>query len=64
MTTKKELLNWARVQCFEHPLLREEIMDFVQLAIDEIDEGGSTENEINLCINSINELIEEQKEKK
>lgn len=64
MNSKKELLSWARVQVFEHPSLQEEIMDFVQLAIDEIDNGESPQNEIDLCVNSINELIEEQKEKK
>lgn len=64
MNTKEELLTWARVQIFEHPSLKEEIMDFVKLAFDEIESGESKQNEISLCVESINELIEEQKEKK
>ena len=42
----------------EHPKLKEEILDLYQLCLDEIEEGGSRENEIYLCLSSIEDLIE------
>lgn len=38
------------------PTNKEEIMDLLQLAIDEIESGESEPNEINLCVGAIEEL--------
>lgn len=43
----------------EYPQLKEQISDFYYLAIDEINEGGSESHEVQLAINSIDELIKE-----
>ena len=40
-----------------HPELSEDINDFAQLAIDEIEDGGSVENELSLFISEIKNLI-------
>lgn len=42
-----------------HPDLKNSIKDFFQLALDEIEEGGSVTNECSLAYNSIEELITE-----
>lgn len=42
----------------QYPNLKMEILDFFWLCVDEIHDGGSEQHEINLAINSINELIE------
>lgn len=46
-------------QIAKHPSLKEEILDFYELAITEILEGSSSTHEIELCLQSINDLIEE-----
>lgn len=56
----KRLLNYANNFIKEHPQLKEEVMEFVQLAYDEIEEGGSKEHEIDLAISSIDELLDEE----
>ena len=43
-----------------YPSLKEEILDFYDLAITEIEDGASATNEINLCLNSIIELKQEK----
>lgn len=53
----KEMIAWAREKAKACPKLKEEIFDYVQLALDEIEDGASEQNEINLCINEIEELI-------
>lgn len=55
----KELIEWARAKAKACPNLKEEIEDFVQLAIDEIEDGASISNEIHLCMSDIEELIKE-----
>lgn len=42
----------------QYPSLKEEIIDLYQLCLDEIAEGGSEMNEVELCISEINNLIE------
>lgn len=42
----------------QYPSLKEEIIDLYQLCLDEISEGGSEMNEVELCISEINNLIE------
>lgn len=43
-------------QIQENPSLKEEILDFYELAITEIEDGGSSQHEISLCLESINQL--------
>jgi len=40
-----------------YPELEEEINDFAQLALDEIEDGASSYNELSLFISEINNLI-------
>jgi hypothetical protein len=40
-----------------YPQHKREIMDLYQLCLDEIEEGGSVQHEINLCRNEIESLI-------
>ena len=46
-------------QIVKYPLLKEEILDFYELAINEIEESGSPIHEIELCLESIKQLIDE-----
>jgi len=55
----EELVQWARSLKNEHPNKFDEIWDFVSLCQDEIEEGGSPTHEIELCKESIRQLIEE-----
>jgi hypothetical protein len=55
--TKIDLIQHARKLSVTHPHLKDEIYDFVYLAIDEIDEGGSEMHEVELALNDINQLI-------
>jgi len=41
------------------PKLKDEIDDLVNLALDEIEDGASVQNEISICMSEINELINE-----
>jgi hypothetical protein len=56
-------LNYLKAFCrekiAEHPDLKEQIFELYILAQDEIEEGGSTFQEVGLAIESINQLIEE-----
>ena len=54
-----ELVQWARGLKNQHPDKFDEIWDFVSLCQDEIEEGGSPAHEIQLCKESIRQLIEE-----
>lgn len=42
------------------PQHKEEILEYYQLALDEIEQGGSVENEISLCISDIDQLIDDE----
>ena len=57
-----ELVQWAREFKNSHPDKFSEIWDFVSLCQDEIEEGGSPDHEIELCKESIRQLIEEEEE--
>lgn len=57
----QDFKKWVQDQTNLYPNLKTEILDFFWLCIDEIHDGGSKQHEINLAINSINELIEESK---
>lgn len=54
-----ELVQWARALKNEHPDKFDEIWDFIDLCADEIEQGGSPTHEIELCKESIRQLIEE-----
>lgn len=43
----------------KYPQIKSEVNDFYRLCLDEIEEGGSEENEISLCRNSVQELVDE-----
>ena len=48
-------------ECIEkHPHLKSEILELESLCESEIEEGGSESHEIELCKNSVNELIGEK----
>jgi hypothetical protein len=53
------LKGFCREKIAEHPELKEQIVDLYYLAQNEIEEGGSTFQEVGLAIESINQLIEE-----
>lgn len=53
----EELRKWVSEKMNQYPELRSDIRDLYQLCLDEIEEGGSESHEIDLCINSINDLI-------
>ena len=55
----EELVKYCLEVIAKHPELEEEVNDFFQLCQDEIEQGGSKQHEIDLCIGSIEELIEE-----
>jgi hypothetical protein len=55
----KDLIEWAKEKAKACPKLKDYIDDYVQLAIDEIEEGSSVSHEIQLCMSDINELIKE-----
>jgi len=50
---KKEFLN-------VNPQLKDEVNDYFSLMIDEIDDGGSTEQEIDLFIGACEDLLVEE----
>lgn len=55
----QEFKKKIKEQIVKYPLLKEDILDFYELAITEIEEGGSANHEIELCLQSINDLIDE-----
>jgi hypothetical protein len=56
-STTEQLKKYVDEQICLHPEYKSEIMEFYQLCLDEIEEGGSVENECSLCESSIIELI-------
>lgn len=64
MNEVSQLINWAKDIIEKYPSLKAEINDFVQLAIDEIEQGESPVHEIELCMTSIQELVQELKQSK
>lgn len=57
--TLEQLKNWVSDKIAKHPDLRSDIRDLYRLCLDEIEDGCSVEHEITLCINDIDELIDE-----
>ena len=58
----RQVLEFAREFVKEHPHLKHQVLDLVELCQTEIDEGGSPAHEQELCINSIKELLEEEED--
>ena len=58
--TLDTLKVWIGEKMAQHPNLRSEIRDLHRLCLDEIEEGASETNEIYLCMESVNQLINEQ----
>jgi hypothetical protein len=53
----KQLRDYARTCIADRPELRDEIVGLYQLCLDEIEEGGSRQHEIDLCHSDIEELM-------
>jgi hypothetical protein len=58
---KQYLKQFCLAKIAEHPNLKSEITDFYFLAMDDMYDGGSEMHEVESAINSINELINENK---
>lgn len=56
----EELVQWARGFKNSHPDKFSEIWDYISLCQDEIEEGGSPDHEIELCKESIRQLLEDE----
>ena len=61
--TKLNLIEYAKKCSATHPHLKDEIYDFVYLAYDEIEDGGSEEHETSLAYEDIKQLIDEDSKK-
>jgi hypothetical protein len=57
--TVEYLVEFVTQKVKEHPELKEEIMDFYSLCLSEIEDGGAEYHEVGMCINDIEELIEQ-----
>ena len=57
--TLVQLKEWINIQITKHPEYKEEILDYYDLCINEIEEGGSPTHEIELCRDSIEQLTEQ-----
>jgi len=66
--TTTDLLNNLKGYVIEnaksYPTLKEEIYELFFICQDEIEDGGSPQHEINLCKDSISQIIEEYNESK
>ena len=59
MLTLDYLKEFVGEKVKSHPELRSEILDYYSLCLSEIEEGSPEYHEVGMCINDINELIEE-----
>ena len=57
MNTLSDLKEYAIKMTRMHPIYKDEILDFYQLACDEVEEGASESNEVSLAIADIEELV-------
>ena len=55
----KELREYALEVIMNYPELRSDVMGLYTLCLSEIEEGGSPDHEIQLCLEDIRQLIEE-----
>lgn len=54
--TLQEFKNQIKREIEKNPNLKEEILDLYDLAITEIEDGGSATHEIQLCLEDIKQL--------
>jgi len=57
--TLQELRNYAKETIEKYPQHKKDIVGLYNLCVNEIDEGGSREHEIELCLNEINNTIKQ-----
>jgi hypothetical protein len=57
----EQLKQMTKQLIVTHPTLKEELVDLFQLAVDEIDEGGSEMHECHLAYQDMMELVDEHK---
>jgi len=62
MKTTEQLQKYVQEKIKLHPELKSEIISLFQLCLDEIEDCSSREHEINLCINDIDQTINESLE--
>ena len=55
-----QLREFAKEFISKHPEHKQDVVDFVRLAEDEVADGESKWNECELAVNSINQLLEEE----
>jgi hypothetical protein len=48
-----EFVTFCKESCEQHPHFSETIMDYFDLAMDEMEQGGSQQHEIELAVNDI-----------
>ena len=54
-----KITQWCREKASNCPKLKNDIMDLLDLALMEIEDGGSVSHEIDLCMSDVQELIKE-----
>jgi len=59
--TYQELEAFANEVIKQHPNHSDKVEELLELCLDEIQEGASEQNEIDLCLNDINHLINSKK---
>jgi hypothetical protein len=59
MLTLEYLKQFIKEKVDAYPKLKDEIMDYYSLCISEIEEGAPEYHEVGMCMNDIEELIEE-----
>ena len=59
MFTVEYLVEFVTEKIKSYPKLKDEIMDFYSLCLSEIEDGGAEYHEVGMCINDIEELIEQ-----
>jgi hypothetical protein len=55
----KQLVKELREVITKYPQLKEQVNDLYQLCNDEIEEGGSPDHEMHLCLDSVRQLVDE-----
>jgi hypothetical protein len=58
MEQLSNLKSFVKDSIKSHPQHETEIRDLFQLCLDEIEEGGSVDNEVSLCQSDIEQLIQ------
>jgi hypothetical protein len=59
MLTVEYLVQFISEKVKSHPKLKDEIIDLYLLCLSEIEEGAAEYHEVGMCLNDVEELIEE-----